>query len=89
MVCLSRASSPAGVLYRVGQTQLGSFTFSCHCFTLHVSTYTTILRCVGYFYFHIPEEICFAGFFAFFYLFLHVVTLCTFPFAFSCSVFLL
>jgi hypothetical protein len=28
---------------------------SCHCFTLHVSAYMTIFRCVGYFYFHIPE----------------------------------
>jgi hypothetical protein len=42
------------------------FTFSCHCFTLHVSAYMAIFRCVGYFYFHIPEGICFAGF-AFFF----------------------
>jgi hypothetical protein len=37
-------------------------TFSCRCFTLHVSAYMAIFRCVGYFYFHIAEGICFAGF---------------------------
>jgi hypothetical protein len=42
---------------------------------LHVSAYMAILRRVGYFYFHIPEGICFAAF----CLFLHVVKLCTFP----------
>jgi hypothetical protein len=40
-------------------------TFSCHCFTLHVSAYMAIFKCVGYFYFHIPEGICFAGFLPF------------------------
>jgi hypothetical protein len=38
-------------------------TFSCHCFTLHVSTYMAIFKCVGYFYFHIPKRI-FTGFFS-------------------------
>jgi hypothetical protein len=37
-------------------------TFSCRCFTLHVSAYMAIFRRVGCFYFHIPEGICFAGF---------------------------
>jgi hypothetical protein len=31
-------------------------------FTLHVSAYMAIIKCVGCFYFHIPEGICFAGF---------------------------
>jgi hypothetical protein len=35
---------------------------SCHCFRLHVSAYMAIFRRVGYFYFYIPEGICFAGF---------------------------
>jgi hypothetical protein len=37
-------------------------TFSCRCFTLYVSAYMAIFKCVGCFYFHIPERICFAGF---------------------------
>jgi hypothetical protein len=37
-------------------------TFSCRCFTLHVSAYMAIFKCVGRFYFHIPEGNCFAGF---------------------------
>jgi hypothetical protein len=40
---------------------------SCHCLTLHVSAYMAIFRCVGYFYFHTPEGICFADFFVFFF----------------------
>jgi hypothetical protein len=36
---------------------------SCHCFTLHVSAYMAIFRCVGYYYSHVLEGICFAGFF--------------------------
>jgi hypothetical protein len=39
-----------------------SFIVSCHCLTLHVSAYMATFKCVGYFYFHIPEGICFAGF---------------------------
>jgi hypothetical protein len=31
-------------------------------FTLHVSAYMAIFRCVGCFYFRIPEGLCFAGF---------------------------
>jgi hypothetical protein len=46
---------------------------SCHCFTLHVSAYMAIFRCVGCYYSHVLEGICFAGFF---YI-LHLVTLCT------------
>jgi hypothetical protein len=53
------------------------YCVSCHCLTLHVSAYMAIFRCVGYFYFRMPKGICFGGFF--FCLFLHVVTLCTFP----------
>jgi hypothetical protein len=30
---------------------------SCHSLTLHVSAYIAILRCVVYFYFHMPEGI--------------------------------
>jgi hypothetical protein len=45
---------------------------SCHCFTLHVSAYMAIFRCVGCYYSHVLEGICFAGFFCI----LHVVTLC-------------
>jgi hypothetical protein len=44
---------------------------SCHCFTLHVSAYTAIFRCVGCYYSHVLEGICFTGFFCI----LHVVTL--------------
>jgi hypothetical protein len=36
-------------------------TFSCHCFTLHVSAYMAIVKCVGYFHFHIPKEIVFTS----------------------------
>jgi hypothetical protein len=39
-------------------------TFSCRCSTLHDSAYMAIFRCVGCFYFHIPEGICFAAFVA-------------------------
>jgi hypothetical protein len=45
---------------------------SCHYFTLHVSAYMAIFRCVGCHYSNVLEGICFAGFF---YI-LHVVTLC-------------
>jgi hypothetical protein len=51
------------------------YCVSCHCLTLHVSACTAILRRAGYFYFHIPEGICFAGLFC---LSLQVVILCTF-----------
>jgi lipoprotein signal peptidase len=34
----------------------------CHCLTLHVSAYMAIFKCVVYFYFHMSEGICFAGF---------------------------
>jgi hypothetical protein len=27
------------------------YCVSCHCLTLHVSTYMAIFRCMGYFYF--------------------------------------
>jgi hypothetical protein len=37
--------------------------FSCRCSTLHVSAYMAIFRCVGFFFFYIPEGICFAVFF--------------------------
>jgi hypothetical protein len=56
----------------------------CHCLTLHVSAYMTIFRCVAYFYFHIPEGLCFAGFLSFLargYT-LHVSS-CVFLFCFS------
>jgi hypothetical protein len=39
------------------------FYVSVHCLTVHVSAYMAIFKCVGYFYFPIPEEFCFAGFF--------------------------
>jgi hypothetical protein len=42
---------------------------SCHCFTLHVSAYIAIFRCVGCYYPHVLGGICFAG------VILHVVTL--------------
>jgi hypothetical protein len=53
------------------------YCVGCHCLTLHVSAYMAILKGAVYifFYFHMPEVICFAGF----CLFSHVVTLCTFP----------
>jgi hypothetical protein len=57
------------------------YCVSFHCLSLHVSAYTAIFRCVGYFYFRMPEGICFAGFLPSF----HVVTLCTFPFVFACG----
>jgi hypothetical protein len=41
------------------------YCVGCHCLTLHVSTYMAIFRCVEYFYFHMPEGICFAGFMPF------------------------
>jgi hypothetical protein len=62
---------------------------SCHCFTLHVSAYMAIFRCVGCYYSHVLEGACFADFFCIMY----VVTLCTwlrfcrFPYVFSCSIF--
>jgi hypothetical protein len=34
---------------------------SDHCFTLHVSAYMAIFRCVGCYYSHVLEGICFAG----------------------------
>jgi hypothetical protein len=37
------------------------YCVSFHCLTLHVSAYMTIFRCVGYFYFHMPEGFCFAA----------------------------
>jgi hypothetical protein len=37
----------------------------CIVTVLHVSAYMVIFMCVGYFYFHVPEEICFAGFLPF------------------------
>jgi hypothetical protein len=40
------------------------YCVSCHCLTLRISTYMAIFKCVGYFFFHIPEGICFAGFFS-------------------------
>jgi hypothetical protein len=44
-----------------------------------------VFRYVGYFYFHMLEEFCFAAYLPFF----HVVTLCMFPSVFcSCAVFL-
>jgi hypothetical protein len=42
------------------------YCVSCHCLTLHVFAYMAIFRCVVYFYFHMSEGICIAGFFAFF-----------------------
>jgi hypothetical protein len=36
---------------------------SCHCFTLHVSAYMTIFRCIGCYYCHVLEGTYFAGFF--------------------------
>jgi hypothetical protein len=39
---------------------------SFHCLSLHASAYMAIFKCVGYFYFHMSEEFCFATFFAFF-----------------------
>jgi hypothetical protein len=62
---------------------------SCHCFTLHVSAYMAIFKCVGCYYSHVLEGTCFDGFFCI----LHVVTLCTwlcfcrFSYVFSCSIF--
>jgi hypothetical protein len=44
-------------------------------FTLHVSAYMAIFKCVGCYYSHVLEGTCFAGFFCI----LHVVTLFTFP----------
>jgi hypothetical protein len=35
---------------------------SCHCFTLNVSAYMAIFKCVGCYYSHVLEETCFAGF---------------------------
>jgi hypothetical protein len=35
---------------------------SCHCFTLHVSAYMAIFRCVECYYSNVLEGICFAGF---------------------------
>jgi hypothetical protein len=37
-----------------------------HYISLHVSAYMAIFRCVGYFYFHMPEGFCFAAFFCLF-----------------------
>jgi hypothetical protein len=39
------------------------YCVSFHCLSLHVSAYIAIFRCLGYFYFHMYEEICFAAFF--------------------------
>jgi hypothetical protein len=33
------------------------YCVSFHCLTLHVSAYMAIFKCVGLFYFHIPERI--------------------------------
>jgi hypothetical protein len=44
-------------------TSACSFIVDVSCLTLHVSAYMAIFKCVGYFYFHMPEGICFAGFF--------------------------
>jgi hypothetical protein len=60
-----------------------SFIVDVSCSTLHVSTYMAIFRCVWCFTFYIPEGICFPVFCC---LSLHVVTLCTFSFVFSCCV---
>jgi hypothetical protein len=57
------------------------YCVSFQCPSLHVSAYMAIFKCVGYFLFSSPEEFCFAAFF------LHVVTLCKFPFVVSCAVF--
>jgi hypothetical protein len=56
----------------------------CHYFTLNVSAYMAIFKCVGYFYFHIPAGICFSAFLSFL---ARGYTL-QFPFEFFCSVFL-
>jgi hypothetical protein len=54
------------------------YCVNCHCLALHVSAYMAIFNCVGYFYFiNLKESASLV--FAFF---LHVVTLCTFPFMF-------
>jgi hypothetical protein len=56
-----------------------------HCLTRYVSAYMAIFKCVGYFYFHIPEGICLAGFFLSFLArgyTLHFST-CVFLFCFS------
>jgi hypothetical protein len=50
------------VLYFIVDDSCHCLTFSRHCFTLHVSAYMAIFMCVGYFYFNIPEEICFESF---------------------------
>jgi hypothetical protein len=50
------------------------YCVSFHCLSLHVSAYMAILKCVGYFYFHMLEG------FAFFFNFFRVVTLCILPF---------
>jgi hypothetical protein len=60
------------------------YCVSCHCLTLHVSAYMAIFKCVGYFTFIFLKESASLVF----CLFLHMVTLCTFPFVFFCSVFL-
>jgi hypothetical protein len=55
-----------------------------HCLSLHVSVYMAIFKRVGYFYFHMPEGICFAGLLPFF-LRGHTqhVSICVFPMLFS------
>jgi hypothetical protein len=50
-----------------------------HCLSLDVSAYMSIFKCVGYFYFRVPEGICFAGPPP------HVVTHCTFAFVSACG----
>jgi hypothetical protein len=57
------------------------YCVSFHCISLHGSAYMAIFRCVGYFYFHMPEGFCFAAFFPSFFsrgLTLHV-SICVFP----------
>jgi hypothetical protein len=43
------------------------YCVSCRCFRPHVSAYMAIFKCIVHFYFHMPEGICFAGFFFFSY----------------------
>jgi hypothetical protein len=62
------------------------YCVSCHFLTLHVSAYMAIFRGVGCYYSRVLEGTCFAGFF------LSVsctwLRFCTFPYVFSCSIFL-
>jgi hypothetical protein len=88
-VCRQPFTATVRAFLSWGRTAVGHFGFAgyvtvcvqLYCvvsLTLHVSAYMAIFKCVGYFYFHIPEGLCFASFF-FLCLFLRVVTPCTFP----------